>query len=188
MKVKGFTQNIRESEYWKEPWFVVRVLSYWYYIFFWIENDIFAPFWNFTQNNLLWWSHALRYKYVNLHHPSHPWYVEQQVGVWCDVWQDYHKHGGSSIGFQPINRPPRSLQHFWNFHHLSSDQWHRTEVEWYYRFKCWINDPDYRKIEAGTVYIALFPIHRIQISVVGLQTKLFPTFDSKAKEAFVSFH
>ena len=40
----------------------------------------------------------------------------------------------------------------------------------WYGLKCSINDPDYRRIEAATVYIALFPTHRIQISEY---TKLF---------------
>ena len=105
------------------------------------------------------------------------WDGWQQVGVWCGVWQDYHKHAARPpIGFQPIKPSFFSSSTIFPFLLptarsicllFSSLAFNRSEMIWAQMLDKW---SDYRKIEARTVYIALFPIHRIQISATYKKT------------------
>ena len=117
------------------------------------------------------------------------WDGWQQVGVWCGVWQDYHKHAARPpIGFQPIKTSFFSPSTIFSFLLptarsicllFSSLAFNRSEMIWAQMLDKW---SDYRKIEARTVYIALFPIHRIQISATYRKTlEMCLSFQNKNK-------
>ena len=118
------------------------------------------------------------------------WDGWQQVGVWCGVWQDYHKHAARPpIGFQPIKPSFFSFSTIFSFLLptarsicllFSSLAFNRSEMIWAQMLDKW---SDYRKIEARTVYIALFPIHRIQISATYRKTlEMCLSFQNKQKQ------
>ena len=128
--------------------------------------------WHFVHTPIL-----LRWRrYLTLSSLS-SWDGWQQVGVWCGVWQDYHKHAARPpIGFQPIKPSFFSSSTIFPFLLptarsicllFSSLAFNRSEMIWAQMLDKW---SDYRKIEARTVYIALFPIHRIQISATYKKT------------------
>ena len=117
------------------------------------------------------------------------WDGWQQVGIWCGVWQDYHKHAARPpIGFQPIKPSFFSSSTIFPFLLptarsicllFSSLAFNRSEMIWAQMLDKW---SDYRKIEARTVYIALFPIHRIQISATYRKTlEMCLSFQNKNK-------